>query len=97
MRATAVLLGLAAAATAAGAQVGCPPPETPFAYAPPADDPELRALIDEEYQVYIRDTEAYLNCLNAEGARVRAEFQQILDRYLQFFGEEAGVEFDTPG
>ena len=80
----------------AAAQVGCLPPEEPFAYEPP-DDPELRALIDEQYQDYINGTESYLNCLNYEAARARAEFQTILNRYLQYFGDEAGVEFDVPG
>ena len=87
---------LAAAPTLAAAQIGCLPPEEPFAYEPPAaeDDPEMRALIDEQYQDYIRGAESYLNCLNDEATRVRAEFDQILQRYVQFYGIEAGVEYD---
>ena len=84
-----------AAPSLALAQVGCLPPEAPFAYAPPEDDPELRHLIDEEYQVYIRDTDAYLNCLNAESMRVRSEYDAVVRRYVQFFGIEAGVEYDA--
>lgn len=95
IRVAATMLALVAAPTSALAQVGCLPPEAPFAYAPPKDDPELRDLIDEEYQVYIRDTGTYLNCLNAEGARVRDEFDDVLTRYVQFFGIEAGVESDA--
>lgn len=83
--------------SSASAQVGCLPPEEPFAYEPPEDDPELRALIDEQYQAYILGTEAYLNCLNDEATRVRAEFQTVLKRYLQFFGDEAGIEIEVPG
>lgn len=92
-RLTAAVLAMVAASSPAPAQVACLPPEVPFAYAPPEDDPELRALIDEEYQAYIRDTEAYLN---AEGVRVRAEFDTLLRRYVTFFGIEAGVAHDAP-
>ncbi|WP_299843147.1 hypothetical protein [uncultured Jannaschia sp.] len=94
-RAAAILLAVTMAPIPAAAQVGCLPPEEPFAYAPPEDDPELRALIDEQYQDYIDGTEAYLNCLNDEAARARVEFQVILDRYLTYFGDGAGVEFEA--
>ncbi|PZX14220.1 hypothetical protein LX81_03019 [Palleronia aestuarii] len=97
IRTGATLLCLAMAPAPATAQVGCLPPEEPFAYEPPDDDPELRALIDEQYQAYINGTESYLNCLNDEAVRARAEFQTILNRYLRYFGDEAGVEFDVPG
>ena len=85
------------APSSASAQVGCLPPEEPYPYEPPADDPELRALIDEQYQAYIVGTEAYLNCLNDEATRTRAEFQTIMDRYLRYFGDEAGIEIEVPG
>ncbi len=90
----AACLALAAVPGVTQAQVGCLPPSAPFAYAPPKDDPELVRLIDEEYQTYIRDTETYLNCLNAESARAREEYQDVLQRYVQFFGIEAGIEYD---
>ncbi|WOI58074.1 hypothetical protein [Palleronia sp. LCG004] len=93
----ATFLVMLAAPTFAIAQVGCMPPEEPFAYEPPADDPELRALIDEQYQDYIRGTEDYLNCLNAEATRARAEYQAIFDRYLRYFGENAGLKSNAPG
>ncbi|MDO5757329.1 MAG: hypothetical protein Q4P24_07410 [Rhodobacterales bacterium] len=88
------MLALAAAPTLAFGQAGCLPPQTPFAYEPPKDDPELRQMIDEDYQTYIRDTEAYLNCLNAEAMRVRVEFDAVLKRYVQYFGSEAGVRYE---
>ena len=90
----AILLAVMTAPTLVLAQVGCLPPEEPFAYEPPKDDPELRALIDEQYQDYIDGAESYMNCLNDEATRVRTEFDQILMQYVQFFGIEAGVEFD---
>ena len=79
----------------AAAQVGCLPPEEPFPYAPPKDDPELRALIDEQYQDYITGSESYLNCLNDEAVRARAAYDEVFERYIRYFGVEAGVEFDA--
>ena len=92
----AILLAAITVPTSASAQVGCLPPEEPFAYEPPEDDPELRALIDEQYQAYILGSETYLNCLNDEATRVRAEFRTVLERYLRFFGDEAGIEIEVP-
>ena len=96
IRAAAILLLLPMTApTLAAAQVGCLPPEEPFAYAPPEDDPELRALIDAQYQDYIDGTEDYLNCLNDEAARARSAFQVIFNRYVEYFGDGAGVAFEA--
>ena len=91
----AVLVALILAPTLAAAQVGCLPPEEPFPYAPPKDDPELRALIDEQYQDYITGSESYLNCLNDEAVRARAAYYEVFERYVRYFGVEAGVEFDA--
>ena len=95
----AVLITLTLAPTLAPvpatAQVGCLPPEEPFAYEPPKDDPELRALIDEQYQDYITGSESYLNCLNDEAVRARAAYDEVFERYIRYFGVEAGVEFDA--
>ncbi|WP_299655233.1 hypothetical protein [uncultured Jannaschia sp.] len=88
-------MAMTTAPTLAAAQVGCLPPEAPFAYAPPEDDPELRALIDEQYQDYIDGTEDYLNCLNDEAVRARTEFRAIFDRYVRYFGDGAGVQFEA--
>ncbi|WP_299844579.1 hypothetical protein [uncultured Jannaschia sp.] len=82
------------APTLATAQVGCLPPEKPFAYAPPENDPELRDLIDQQYQDYIDGTEDYLNCLNDEAMRARTEFQTVFNRYVEYFGDGAGVAFE---
>ena len=80
--------------TLAFAQALCLPPETPFAYAPPKDDPELRQMIRDDYQTYIRDTEIYLNCLNGESMRARTEYDEVLQRYMQYFGNEAVVRYE---
>ena len=58
-------------------------------------DPELRALIDEQYQDYITGSESYLNCLNDEAVRARAAYYEVFERYVRYFGVEAGVELDA--
>lgn len=77
-------------------QVGCLPPEEPFPYEPPNDDPELRALINEQYQDYVREVEAYLNCLNREGARAREEAQAVIERWVRYYGDAAALRFEQP-
>lgn len=96
IRNAALCLAVAMAPTWATGQIGCLPPEEPFAYEPPTDDPELRDLIDEQYQDYIRGTETYLNCLNAESTRVRSEFQEILNRYLRYYGDKPASSTTLP-
>jgi hypothetical protein len=92
IRFAAILATLVAAPTLAFGQVGCLPPEVPFAYEPPKDDPELRAMIDEDYQTYVRDAETYLNCLNAEAMRIRTEFDGVMRRYVLYFGSDAAMK-----
>ncbi len=91
---TIILLVFAATPTLGFGQVGCLPPETPFAYEPPKDDPELREMINDDYQSYIRNTEAYLNCLNQESMRAREEYDAVLQRYIQYFGNDAAVRYE---
>jgi len=50
---------------------GCFPPEQPYAYEPPANDPDLRAIVRDQYQTYIEESEAYLNCLHPRLAAPR--------------------------
>ena len=61
----------------------------------PGDDPELRALIDEQYQDYITGSESYLNCLNDEAVRARDAYDKVSEGYIRYFGVEGGVEFDA--
>ena len=89
-----ISLVLLTAPTLAFGQVGCLPPATPFAYDPPKDDPELREMIRDDYQTYIRDTETYLNCLNAESMRTRTEYDDVLKRYMQYSGNDAVVRYE---
>ena len=93
IRTVSFLLTIATAPTLAFGQAGCLPPAMPFGYKPPKDDPELRAMIDEDYQTYIRDSEAYLNCLNVESMRVRTEFDEVMRRYVLYFGTGAAMKY----
>lgn len=68
---------------------GCLPPMEPYPYEPPRDDPELMAIVDEEYQTFLRDSEDYLNCLEQERARAFQRTNEILQRYVELFGEDA--------
>ena len=92
----AILLAAITAPTSASAQVGCLPPEEPFAYEPPADDPELRALIDEQHQADILRTKTCPNGLDGEPTRARTEFRTILGGYLQSPEDAAGIELARP-
>lgn len=58
MTRTFVLALIVLAPSASAAQKGCLPPQEPYPYEPPRNDPELRQMIDEEYQAYVDDIEA---------------------------------------
>ena len=73
------------------AQVGCVPPEEPYVFEPPRDDPELRALINEQYETYLFGIEDYLNCLHAESNRAAAEARVVIERWVGHFGDEAAL------
>ncbi|WP_254682217.1 hypothetical protein [Phaeobacter inhibens] len=68
----------------------CLPPEDPYPFEPP-EDPELRAMINEEYQQYIRDAEDYINCLRQEHGLAIRKTNEILNRYVELFGREAAL------
>ncbi len=82
---------LAAAPLGAAAQIACLPPEEPYPYEPPCDDPELRAIIAEQYEAYVPEVEAYLNCLCGESDRASREAREVIARWVRHFGEEAAL------
>ena len=82
---------LAAAPLGATAQVACLPPEEPYPYEPPRDDPELRAIIAEQYEAYVLDVEGYLNCLHGESDRASREAREVIARWVSHFGDEAAL------
>lgn len=101
MRHAAILLMSAAALALtpldAGAQVLCLPPEEPYPYEPPRDDPELRDLVNEQYEEYVFGIEDYINCLEAERQRAIHDSREIVQRWVQYFGDDAALRYgQTP-
>jgi len=87
----AAILALCALGSPAGAQSLCWRPEPPLDFAPPTDDPELRDHLNDEYARYMLDVEDYLNCANDEARTVLQESREVLARWTEYFGEEAGI------
>lgn len=67
------------------------PPEDPYMFDPP-DDPELRQMINEDFQTFIRAAENYMNCLQAEQRRTFNKTNAILKLYLKHFGGDAALQ-----
>ena len=84
---------LAGAPAWVGAQVACLPPEEPYPYEPPANDPELRAIINEQYQAYVLEVEDYINCLRDEADQASVQAREVIERWVRYFGDEAVVRF----
>lgn len=76
---------------------GCLPPEQPYPFEPPTDDPELRAIVRDQYRAYIDDSEDYMNCLQTEFGRAHQETRQVLDRWILYFGNEPTMSYDESG
>jgi hypothetical protein len=89
----AVLLALAPAA--AGAQVACLPPEEPYPYEPSDLDPELRAIVNEQYEDYVRNIEVYINCLEAERVEAMQTAQEVVQRWVRYFGDDAALHYEV--
>ena len=79
----------------AGAQVACLPPEEPYPYEPSDLDPELRAIVGEQYEDYVREIEVYINCLEEERSDAMRSAQEIVQRWIQYFGEDAVVHYEA--
>ncbi len=86
-----ILLGLGASAAA---QEACLRPIPPEAIPPPQDDPEFRAFLNEEYQAYLLDMQDYLNCLGREHDSATKEVNEIMARWMLWFGEDAKIRSD---
>ena len=81
---------------AAGAQMACLPPEEPYPYEPSNLDDELREMVNEQYETYVRDIEDYINCLETERAEAMRSAQQIVQRWIRYFGDDAALSYDAP-
>ena len=63
----------------------------PYPYEPPRDDPELRAIIAEQYEAYVLDVDGYLNCLHGEIDRASREARAVIARWVCHFSDEAAL------
>ncbi|MBM9595100.1 hypothetical protein [Roseitranquillus sediminis] len=91
IRDLALAAGLALVSASAGAQIACLPPEEPYPYEPPRDDPELRAIINEQYETYVLEVEDYINCLRDEADLASIQAREVVERWVRWFGEDAAV------
>jgi hypothetical protein len=73
------------------AQEACLRPIQPEEIAPPRDDPEFRAFLNQEYQAYLLGMQDYLNCLGREHDSARKETSDVLARWVQWFGDDAVI------
>ena len=88
-------MALAFAPAAVDAQVACLPPEEPYPYDPSSLDPELRAIVNAQYETYVREIEDYINCLEDERGHAMRSAQEIVQRWIRYFGEDAVVRYET--
>lgn len=76
------------------AQIAAHGPEAPAQFAGPVacleplkpivsgnEDSDPEGELRQEYELYFKEAEAYLNCLNAEARRVHAEAQRAANEY----------------
>lgn len=85
-----LLVGLAlGVAASAAAQEACLRPVPPEAVRPPVDDAEFREFLNEEYQAYLLDAQEYLNCLGREHESATKEVNEIMARWMLWFGDDA--------
>ena len=72
----------------------CLPPEEPYPYPPPDDDPALREFINDEYGRYVLAIERYIECLDHERDRAFAESKGVTERWIRYFGTDAAIKVD---
>lgn len=91
-------LGLAfVAVSSAGAQEACLRPVPPEDVKPPADDREFRDFLNQEYQAYLLVMQEYLNCLGREHESATKEVNEVMARWMLWFGDDARIRFDSRG
>lgn len=73
------------------AQEVCLRPIPPEEIAPPRDDPEFRAFLNQEYQAYLLGMQDYLNCLGREHDSATKEVDQVMNRWMRLFGDDAVI------
>lgn len=69
-------------------------PIPPEAIEPPQDDPEFRAFLNGEYEAYLLEMQEYLNCLGREHESATKETNELIVRWLLWFGNDAVIRYD---
>ena len=95
VRLSLLAMTLALAPAAAGAQVACIPPEEPYPDEPSDLDAELRQIVNEQYEDYVRKIEDYINCLDAERVEAMQTAQQVVQRWVRYFGDDAALHYEV--
>ncbi|KRS11062.1 hypothetical protein [Roseovarius indicus] len=62
----------------------CLAPQPPFVPGDPQAAREYRDIIRSDFEVYIRDIEAYFRCLDDERARAFKEAREVSEAYGRF-------------
>lgn len=88
------LVLLLGAAVSADAQEACLRPLPPEEVRPPPGDPEFRDFLNEEYQAYLLEMQEYLNCLGREHESARKEVNEVMARWMLWFGDDARIQLD---
>ena len=78
---SALLAGLMTGVPCVAQPIGCLPPIRPFLPSDPRDVRAYADLLRQDYEAYIADFGAYLQCLDAERARVFKEGQEVTQEY----------------
>ena len=84
------------AAGSAAAQEACLRPLPPEEVRPPTDDREFRDFLNQEYQTYLLAMQEYLNCLGREHEIATKEVNEIMARWMLWFGDDARIHSDSP-
>ena len=72
-----VVLGTAVAGRAAA----CVAPEAPFVPTDPADIRAYADLLQQDFEIYFADAQAYFRCMEQERQRVFREAQDVTEEY----------------
>ena len=81
----------------APAQEACFRSIPPEDFRPPENDPDLRAFLSSEYESYILEMQDYLNCLGGEHESASQEINQVLARWILYYGRDAALHTKVPG
>jgi hypothetical protein len=83
------------AASSAAAQEACLRPVPPEEVKPPTADREFRDFLNQEYQAYLLEMQEYLNCLGREHESATKEVNEIMARWILWFGDDARIRSES--